>query len=267
MCSFLSTSINVTPGRHARKWKARNPGLRAPSPLNSLTFHLSTHLLPGHRVSPMLRHRSAGDVGKYARGAFSTNLLDFVASPGGPRQVSGGMSSAHASGRTLGAGASCRSERPRYERGCDRVKRKQGHTRRQMLNAHALAQVLTSNGGPVYRFCEVGRKPGKERKKERKNEGAERNESQSGFISSATTEALTSPDMCFTHACPASPLPRHDGKERDDVPLSKHGNAHPQNPHTNISSGHYMFTRTMADRSDRDAPFSSSQVNSILDGD
>lgn len=34
-----------------------------PSPLNSLTFHLSTHLLLGHRISPMLRHRSAGDVG------------------------------------------------------------------------------------------------------------------------------------------------------------------------------------------------------------
>lgn len=41
----------------------RKSGLRAPSPLNTLTFHLSTHLLPGHRVSPMLRHRSAGDVG------------------------------------------------------------------------------------------------------------------------------------------------------------------------------------------------------------
>lgn len=41
----------------------RKLGLRVPSPLNSLTFHLSTHLLPGHRISPMLRHRSAGGCG------------------------------------------------------------------------------------------------------------------------------------------------------------------------------------------------------------
>lgn len=110
----------------------RKSGLRAPSPLNTLTFHLSTHLLPGHRVSPMLRHRSAGDVGNlsgqpnphfsclcvcvcvsacehvYAPGAFSRNLSVYVASPGGPRQVSvsGCVSSADAGRGALEAGAS-----------------------------------------------------------------------------------------------------------------------------------------------------------------
>lgn len=32
------------------------------SPLNAVTFHSSTHLLTGHRVSPMLRPWTAGDV-------------------------------------------------------------------------------------------------------------------------------------------------------------------------------------------------------------
>ena len=41
-----------------------------------------------------------------------------------------------------------------------------------------------------------------------------------------------------------------------DVPLSKHGNVHPQIPHTNISSGRNMFTRSTADRSDRDGDMS-----------
>lgn len=44
----------------------------------------------------------------YAPGAFSGNLTDYVASPGGPRQVSvsGCVSSAHASSHALEAGAS-----------------------------------------------------------------------------------------------------------------------------------------------------------------
>lgn len=37
-----------------------------------------------------------------------------------------------------------------------------------------------------------------------------------------------------------------------DVPLSKHGNVRPRNPHINISSGRYMLTQATADRSDRD---------------
>lgn len=37
--------------------------------------------------------------------------------------------------------------------------------------------------------------------------------SSDSFISSATTEALTSPDMCFTHPCLGSLFPQHDGKE------------------------------------------------------
>lgn len=41
-----------------------------------------------------------------------------------------------------------------------------------------------------------------------------------------------------------------------DVPLSKHGNVHPQIPRTNISSGRNMFTRSTADRSDRDGDMS-----------
>lgn len=44
----------------------------------------------------------------YAQGAFFGNLSDYVASPGGPRQVSvsGCISSAHASSDALEAGAS-----------------------------------------------------------------------------------------------------------------------------------------------------------------
>lgn len=103
--------INV----HLQVW--RKHWLWVLSPLNSLTFHLSSHLLLGHRVSPMLSHQSAGDVGNlsgrpnphfsckcvsadrhvYAPEAFSRNLPDCVASPGSPRQVSvnGCISSDH----------------------------------------------------------------------------------------------------------------------------------------------------------------------------
>lgn len=90
---------------------------------NSMTFHLSTHLLPGHRVSHMLR-RGLPRMWVICQGSptptfractcvsrqvfvctISRNLWNFVASP---RQVSvtSCVSSAHAGSHTLEAGAS-----------------------------------------------------------------------------------------------------------------------------------------------------------------